>query len=120
MQVNEIRTVVPEAGLCVGSDPAERPDDLHVQRVLVLVLRVLQERGQLHFHPLQQLHKTSISHISVMTSSSRSVTVRLILTSFCVTVSMIVPKAGMVDILTELMAAGEQDNRFRDQAGGSL
>lgn len=29
---------------------------------------------------------------------------------------MIVPKAGMVDILTELMAACEQDNTFRDQS----
>lgn len=33
-------------------------------------------------------------------------------TSFCVTVSMMVPKAGMVDILTELKAAGEEDNSF--------
>lgn len=31
-------------------------------------------------------------------------------TSFCVTVSMMVPKAGIVDILTELKAAGKQDN----------
>lgn len=52
---------------------------------------------------------------------SLSVAGRPILTSFCVTVSMIVPKAGMVDILTELIAAGEQDNTFRDQAAaGSL
>lgn len=119
-RLSEIRTVVPEAGLRVGSDPAERPDDLHVQRVLVLVLRVLQERGQLHFHPLQQLHKTSTSHASAMTPSSLSVACGPMLTSFCVTVSMIVPKAGMVDILTELMAAGEQDSTVRDQAAGSL
>lgn len=33
-------------------------------------------------------------------------------TSFCVTVSMMVPKAGIVDILTELKSAGEQDNGF--------
>ena len=33
----------------------------------------------------------------------------LLPTSFCVTVSMMVPKAGIVDILTELKAAGEQD-----------
>lgn len=33
-------------------------------------------------------------------------------TSFCVTVSMMVPKAGIVDILTELKAAGEQNNDF--------
>lgn len=31
-------------------------------------------------------------------------------TSFCVTVSMMVPKAGIVDILTELKTAGEQHN----------
>lgn len=55
LRLNGTPTVVPEAGLGVGSDPAERPDDLHVQRVLVLVLRVLQEGGQLHLHPLQQL-----------------------------------------------------------------
>lgn len=36
----------------------------------------------------------------------------LAVTSFCVTVSMMVPKAGIVDILTELKAAGEQDNSF--------
>lgn len=31
-------------------------------------------------------------------------------TSFCVTVSMMVPKAGIVEILTELKTAGEQVN----------
>lgn len=35
-----------------------------------------------------------------------------LVTSFCVTVSMMVPKAGIVDILTELKAAGEQDKGF--------
>lgn len=34
--------------------------------------------------------------------------IKLFLTSFCVTVSMMVPKAGMVDILTELKSAGEE------------
>lgn len=47
--------LVSEARLCIRSDPPERPDDLHVQRVLILVLRVFQERCQLHFNTLQQL-----------------------------------------------------------------
>lgn len=50
-----VHTVVSEARLCVRTDPSKRPDDLHVQRVLILVLRVFKERRQLHFHTLQQL-----------------------------------------------------------------
>lgn len=48
-------TLISEAGLSVGADPPERPDDLNVQGMLVLVLRVLQEGCQLHLHPLQKL-----------------------------------------------------------------
>ena len=48
--------LIPKARLCIRSDPSKCPDDLHVQRVLVLVLRVFQEWRQLHFYALQQLH----------------------------------------------------------------
>lgn len=91
--------------------------------MLVLVLRVLQERGQLHLHPLQQLHRAraegGVTHLSGRHDSLSVAWLGPILTSFCVTVSMIVPKAGMVDILTELMAAGEQDSTVREQAAGT-
>lgn len=49
-------TLVSEAGLCIWSNSPECPDDLYVQRVLILVLGVFQEGCQLHFYTLLQLH----------------------------------------------------------------
>lgn len=49
----ETPTLISESGLSIGSNPPEGLDDLHVQRMLVLVLWVLQEGGQLHLDPLQ-------------------------------------------------------------------
>lgn len=98
-----LRTLVPEAGLRVGPYSAECPDDLHVQRVLILILRVLEERSQLHFYTLQQLHRVHECRLVKMFYFQYG-DMQPVLTSFCVTVSMMVPKAGMVDILTELEA----------------
>lgn len=57
-----LRTLVSETWLCVRPNSPKRPYNFHVQRVLILVLRVLEERRQLHFYTLQQLHIKTESH----------------------------------------------------------
>ena len=52
---SETPTLIPEPRLGVGTDPPEGFDDLHVQRVLILILWVFKEGSQLHLNPLQQL-----------------------------------------------------------------
>lgn len=103
-------TLVSEARLCIRPNPSKRPDNLHVQRVLILVLRVFQEWSQLHLYTLQQLNTCKHKYYNGFQFFQLILSAALlglctfwgVLTSFWVTVSMMVPKAGIVDILTEL------------------
>ena len=56
-------TLVSEPWFCIRPNSTKRFYDLCMQRILVLILRVFQERSQLHFHSFQQLkigHRTVI------------------------------------------------------------
>ena len=57
---SETPTLIPEPRLGVGTDPPEGFDDLHVQRVLILILWVFKEGSQLHLNPLQQLWQKQV------------------------------------------------------------
>lgn len=48
-------TLISESGFCIRTNSAKCFYDLCVQRMLVLILRVFQERSQLHLHSFQQL-----------------------------------------------------------------
>ena len=48
-------TLISEPWLCIRPNSTECFYDLCMQRILVLILRVFQERSQLHFHSFQQL-----------------------------------------------------------------